>query len=97
MPTFDEISDSIFVAIDRYLKINEQFKERQAKRGHRFVPSDDRNRADVAGAIETNNLAVNVSNKPTKPCILCCADDKENVTHSSRDCKVYWRIIGEGT
>ena len=89
MPTIDEISDNIFVATDRYLKINEQFKERQAKRSHRFVPSDDRNPAGVAGAIKTNNLAVNVSNKPTKPCILCCADNKENVTHSFRDCKVY--------
>lgn len=77
-PDLTQIMDNIFPATERYLRTCNRMKELRTKYPLQAVDS-----------IETNNLAVKIKSRVSRPCIVCVTDKRPNVSHMFRDCLNY--------
>ena len=90
-PSLEEINAHIFSATERYLKSNEHVysKWKNKPYGNAVPGKYFGGKSNSEPTINTNNLAVHVTKKPKRDCMLCVADNRQPVDHSLKDCKRY--------
>ena len=90
-PSLEEINSQIFSAAERYLKVQDQSHNKFNTKSH-FPSTSSRyaaSRDNFGSKVETNNLALGVSKKPLRECMLCVSDNRRQINHVLKDCKVY--------
>ena len=93
-PDLTEIMENIFSATERYQKVRERHDRKFYDKRNSHMTKDSASMSvpvykRQCESIDTNNLAVKVNTKHFRPCCLCMADRKTNVSHILKDCHVY--------